>query len=214
MQMREGKEYYMVFEGVDSCFYLWVNGAFAGYSQVSHMTSEFKITSLLRPGKNRIAVMVLKWCDGSYLEDQDMWRLSGIFRDVYILERDNTHIADIFAETRLSDDFSRGTLLCRIDTGGAAGFAAGSLEVRAVLKNAAGETLCGASRLINGSGTIELVVEKPALWSAIIPNLYMLTLCAGREIIPLKIGFRRKDLALSQRPEVSRVLRRAGLLRH
>ena len=214
MQMREGKEYYMVFEGVDSCFYLWVNGAFAGYSQVSHMTSEFKVTGLLRPGKNRIAVMVLKWCDGSYLEDQDMWRLSGIFRDVYILERDNTHISDIFAETLLNDDFSRGTILCRIDTDGAAGFEAGSLEVRAVLKDAAGKTLCDTSRMINGSGTIELSVEKPALWSAEIPNLYTLTLGAGSEIIPLKIGFRRIEIKDSVILVNGRAVKFKGVNRH
>ena len=90
------KDTHLVFEGVDSCFYLWVNGAFVGYSQVSHMISEFDISRYVKKGKNRITMMVLKWCDGSYMEDQDMWRLSGIFRDVYILKREKVHVSDVF----------------------------------------------------------------------------------------------------------------------
>ena len=79
--------WFLNFEGVDSCFYLWVNGEFAGYSQVSHSTSEFEVTGLLQPGDNTLCVLVLQWCDGSYLEDQDKLRMSGIFRDVYLLAR-------------------------------------------------------------------------------------------------------------------------------
>ena len=78
---------FLNFEGVDSCFYVWINGRYVGYSQVSHMTSEFDVTSLLEDGTNTLAVLVLKWCDGSYLEDQDKFRMSGIFRDVYLLKR-------------------------------------------------------------------------------------------------------------------------------
>ena len=78
---------YLNFEGVDSCFYVWLNGTCIGYSQVSHATSEFDVTQALVEGTNTLAVLVLKWCDGSYLEDQDKLRMSGIFRDVYILKR-------------------------------------------------------------------------------------------------------------------------------
>ena len=77
----------MNFEGVDSCFYVWVNGTYVGYSQVSHATSEFEVTDALADGENTLAVLVLKWCDGTYLEDQDKFRMSGIFRDVYLLNR-------------------------------------------------------------------------------------------------------------------------------
>ena len=84
----------LVFEGVDSCFYLWINGEFVGYSQISHSISEFDVTKYVRPGDNVIAVLVLKWCDGTYLEDQDKLRTSGIFRDVYLLRRDARHIWD------------------------------------------------------------------------------------------------------------------------
>ena len=83
----DGLRRILCFEGVDSCLYLYVNGVFAGYSQVSHHTSEFDITDLLHDGSNRLTVAVLKWCDGTYLEDQDKFRLSGIFRDVYMLSR-------------------------------------------------------------------------------------------------------------------------------
>ncbi|MBR2798662.1 MAG: DUF4981 domain-containing protein [Clostridia bacterium] len=94
----------LVFEGVDSCFYLWINGAFVGYSQISHSTSEFDVTNLVHPGENVVAVLVLKWCDGSYLEDQDKFRMSGIFRDVYLLRREPRHIWDYFVRTILSPD--------------------------------------------------------------------------------------------------------------
>ncbi|MCQ2432556.1 MAG: glycoside hydrolase family 2, partial [Clostridia bacterium] len=89
------KDVYLNFEGVDSCFYLYINNTFAGYSQVAHMTSEFDIKRYLHAGENDIKVLVFKWSDGSYLEDQDMWRMSGIFREVYLLYRDPAHPVDI-----------------------------------------------------------------------------------------------------------------------
>ena len=94
---------YLNFEGVDSCFYVWLNGTYAGYSQVSHCTSEFDVSDLLEEGGNRLAVLVLKWCDGSYLEDQDKFRMSGIFRDVYLLKRPAQVVFDYFVQTRLED---------------------------------------------------------------------------------------------------------------
>ncbi len=92
---------YLNFEGVDSCFYVWVNGSFVGYSQVSHSTSEFDVTELLREGENTLAVLVVKWCDGSYFEDQDKFRMSGIFRDVYLLNRPENGIQDYFVKAIL-----------------------------------------------------------------------------------------------------------------
>ena len=92
---------FLNFEGVDSCFYVWVNGKYLGYSQVSHATSEFDVTQVLQTGTNTLAVLVLKWCDGSYLEDQDKFRTSGIFRDVYLLKRPKNCIWDYFATTDL-----------------------------------------------------------------------------------------------------------------
>jgi len=91
---------YLNFEGVDSCFFVWLNGAYVGYSQVSHSTSEFDVTKYLKEGKNKLAVLVLKWCDGSYLEDQDKFRMSGIFRDVYLLNRPENGVFDYFVTTK------------------------------------------------------------------------------------------------------------------
>lgn len=155
------KEINLIFEGVDSCFYLWVNGQQVGYSQVSHMISEFNITEYLEPGENRIAVMVLKWCDGSYLEDQDMWRLSGIFKEVYLITREKSHIRDIFVKLELSEDFSEGNLKCEIDTKGNYG-----ASIRAVLKDTKGNILYEQAVVILKQGIIEFSVEKPELWSA------------------------------------------------
>ncbi len=104
------KELYLNFEGVDSCFYLFVNDIFAGYSQVSHMTSEFNITNLLRIGVNTLKVLVFKWCDGSYLEDQDKYRYSGIFREVFLLARDKAHLSDIYLKPTLSEGYATATL--------------------------------------------------------------------------------------------------------
>lgn len=92
---------FLNFEGVDSCFYVWLNGVFLGYSQVSHSTSEFEVTDALENGVNTLAVLVLKWCDGSYLEDQDKFRMTGIFRDVYLLDRPEYAVRDYFAHTSI-----------------------------------------------------------------------------------------------------------------
>ncbi len=109
---------YLNFEGVDSCFYLWVNKGFAGYSQVSHSTNEFDITGYLTEGDNTISVLVLKWCDGSYLEDQDKFRMSGIFRDVYLLERPEEMIRDFTIRTELDDSLDSALLLVDFETVG------------------------------------------------------------------------------------------------
>ena len=110
---------------MDSCFYVWLNGSFVGYSQVSHATAEFDVTALLREGGNRLAVLVLKWCDGSYLEDQDKFRMSGIFRDVYLLKRPENHVRDYFVQPTLRDgraeigvrlEYARGRLRNRPDS--------------------------------------------------------------------------------------------------
>ena len=103
-------------EGVDSAFYLWINGRFIGYDQVPHCTSEFEITDYVREGQNKIAVLVLKWCDGSYLEDQDKFRTSGIFRDVYILKREKEHLRDFTVRALPINDYHDGSLTVTLDT--------------------------------------------------------------------------------------------------
>ena len=94
----------MNFEGVDSCFYVWINGVYVGYSQVAHATSEFDVTDHLKEGTNTLAVLVLKWCDGTYLEDQDKFRMTGIFRDVYLLKRPESVLYDYFTTTSIGEN--------------------------------------------------------------------------------------------------------------
>lgn len=181
----DDKDVYLVFEGVDSCFYVWVNGTWVGYSQVSHMTSEINIGQYLKQGRNRLAVMVLKWCVGSYLEDQDMWRLSGIFREVYLMTRGKNHVADLFIKTELSSDYEKATLKCELEMSGET-----TAEVYAVLKDINGDRLAEQTIKVQKSGTLEFQVATPALWSAETPNLYELYLFQGEEVILQKVGFR------------------------
>ncbi|MCH5347959.1 MAG: DUF4981 domain-containing protein [Oscillospiraceae bacterium] len=168
----------LVFEGVDSCIYLYINGEFAGYSQVSHCTSEFDITPLLKEGENTITAAVLKWCDGTYLEDQDKFRLSGIFRDVYVLSRPDSCLKNYTIQTKLSPDFSSAVLI----------FTAYGCDVTAKLSDASGNTVAEFSA---ERDTIAAVpIDAPVLWSAENPYLYDLTICTGEEIIGERVGFR------------------------
>ena len=144
----KNKRIFINFEGVDSCFYLFVNNKFAAYSQVSHMTSEIDITDHLTAGNNTLAVVVLKWCDGSYLEDQDKFRFSGIFREVYLLARDAVCVKDIDIRTALSDDFSRATAKVELLTSGA-------LEACWRLESPDGCTVAEGKCAANGEGCVE-----------------------------------------------------------
>lgn len=168
MQPKEGFRQYINFEGVDSCFYLWINGSFAGYSQVSHSVSEFDITEYLKKGRNRINVLVFKWCDGSYLEDQDKFRMSGIFRGVYILERPEGHIKDLFIKTAVD-----GTISVTADA-------------------YAEHELYDGDKLVSSASGREAVmrVEEPRLWTAETPYLYTLVIKSGGEYIVQKTGIR------------------------
>jgi len=177
------KRVYLNFEGVDSCFYLFVNGKFAAYSQVSHMTSEIDLTDYLVAGKNTLAVVVLKWCDGSYLEDQDKFRFSGIFREVYLLARDPNHIKDIDVRTALTDDFSKATAKVKLLTSGA-------LNATWRLETPDGSTIAKGDCAVDKTGEFALSVNAPLLWSDETPHLYRLLLTAGEEHICLFVGFR------------------------
>ena len=171
-----GKEYFINFEGVSSCFYLFVNGRFAAYSQVSHSTSEINITSLIEDGENILDVLVVKWCDGSYLEDQDMFRLSGIFREVYILEREKNSVRDFYIRTSLNDGLTEGTLSFETDA---------SFSCR--LLSSSGEEIAFS----NGES---ISVSSPVLWNSEAPALYTLLVYCGEEIIPFRIGFKRVEI--------------------
>ncbi len=185
---REGQEVYLVFEGVDSCFYLYVNDRFAAYSQVSHMTSEIRVTDLLRPGKNTIKVLVYKWCDGTYLEDQDMWRMSGIFREVYLLAREGKHIRDVAVHADLSPALDRATLGVDLQC-------TAPLAVSYRLLAPDGTCLQEGEGRVGETGTLTLKdLVAPSLWSDEDPALYTLLLQAGQEYICLPFGVRRVEI--------------------
>ncbi len=167
----KARKNYVVFEGVSSCFYLYVNGQYVGYSQGSHMPSEFCLDSYLQEGTNRMVLRVLKWCDGSYLEDQDFFRLSGIFRDVYLLSRDAVHITDV----SVSAD-------CHAIKAQAAG-----VEAAEILLYDAEGNLLGRQE---PQGEAVFKVQTPKLWSAETPYLYTVVFHAGEEYIPQRIGMR------------------------
>ncbi|MBE6661123.1 MAG: DUF4981 domain-containing protein [Ruminococcaceae bacterium] len=176
------KDIMLNFEGVDSCFYLYINGQFVGYSQVSHMTSEFNVTAHLHEGENEMRVLVLKWCDGSYLEDQDKYRLSGIFREVYLLLRDRVRVEDIFARATLLEDGKNGHLSLELTHSAPA-----VTEYQLLSPDG---TCVADGRLQAGEQTLEIDVADASPWSDEQPDLYTLWLHCGEEYIPVRLGFR------------------------
>ena len=180
---------FLNFEGVDSCFYVWLNGTYVGYSQVSHHTSEFDVTDLLVEGDNLLAVLVLKWCDGSYLEDQDKFRFSGIFRDVYILNRPADRITDYVIETGFAEDFSRADLRILFS------FSGSPVPVRLTLTAPDGMEILHQERILpDPDGSVTITVDRPSLWSAENPVLYTLIMDTGSEVITERTGFRKVEV--------------------
>ena len=178
----------LVFEGVDSCFYVYVNNQFVAYSQVSHMTSEIDVSHYLVAGSNNLKVLVLKWCDGSYLEDQDKIRSSGIIREVYLLLRDKVHVTDLYVRATPSEDFSSATLSAEIDTNGATNIA------WRVLCPCGKELASGTASTEGDKALIALTIDAPKLWSDETPNLYELYLVCGGEHIRQEFGVRRFEV--------------------
>ena len=172
---------FLHFEGVDSCFYVWLNGAYVGYSQVTHHTSEFDVTELLCEGENRLAVLVLKWCDGSYLEDQDKFRMSGIIRDVYLIRRPAKHITDYVIKTELSEDLQTAEVSVRFT------FNEEPVLVRLTLLNEASKRIAFAYGCCED---LSLTLQKPRLWNAETPNLYTLIIETENEVIEERVGIR------------------------
>ena len=171
------------FEGVDSCFYVWINGSYVGYSQVSHMTSEFDITDLLQDGENTIAVLVMKWCDGSYLEDQDKFRMSGIFRDVYILKRPEQAISDYYIKTKIEDLFATVELDVKFYS---------SANVKISIEDKNGAVVAVGSIAEEGIAVLE--IASPKLWNTENPYLYKLILETENEVIVDHIALRKIEI--------------------
>ncbi|MRS16670.1 beta-galactosidase [Enterobacteriaceae bacterium RIT691] len=169
----------IIFDGVNSAFHLWCNGHWIGYAQDSRLPHEFDLSDVLVSGENRIAVLVLRWSDGTYLEDQDMWRMSGIFRDVSLLHKPATHLGDMQVATHLNDDFTRAVLETNVQIKGephaqtaiAVQLWKGS-ELIAEKQQAMGSEIIDERGAYGDKTTVRMTIESPLLWSAEIPNLY------------------------------------------
>ena len=171
LDKRDGEKYYLNFEGVDSAFYLYVNGKMKGYSQIAHATSEFDITDLVVDGENTLDVLVLKWCVSTYLECQDKFRFSGIFRNVYLLRRPEKHITDYRVITTLEGDD-------------------GVLTVINESKVAINLKFNNTSTVVKAGKKVQFTVKNVKKWTAETPELYTLKLMAEGEMIIEKVGFR------------------------
>lgn len=183
-----GKDIIAHFGSVTSNMYLWVNGRYVGYSEDSKLEAEFDLTPYLKPGqKNLIAFQVFRWCDGSYLEDQDFFRYSGVGRDCYLYARNKKRIQDIRITPDLDAEYRNGSLAINLDL-------KGSGKVDLELTDAQGNQVATATA--NQSGLVTMNVENPQKWSAETPYLYTLkaTMQGSNEVIPVKVGFRKIEL--------------------
>ncbi len=178
------KRLFLNFEGADSCFYVWINGAFVGYSEVSHSTSEFEITRFVNPGINELKVLVFKWCTGSYLEDQDKFRLSGIFRDVYVIARPKEFVRDFMIRTDLLEDGSA-SIDIKVDT-------TAKMNVGCYLFDSK-KNLIGETKVVRTKA--KFVINEPILWSAEKPYLYTVLISTDEEMIFQRVGIKRIDIA-------------------
>jgi len=180
------RDAYIRFEGVNSCFYLWINGTYVGMSKGSRLPAEFNITESVKPGKNRLTVLVLKFSDGTYLEDQDCWRFSGIFRDVYLLARDKSHVRDVFLRQEFQDDQS---VLIHCEVMGTP-----ELISTVTMISQCGSNVIGQEELIldeSGYAIAEFPIEQPHLWSAELPYLYRIVVTSGDETLIFDMGIRQ-----------------------
>lgn len=183
--VQPGEErWYLNFEGVDSCHYIWLNGHFVGFGQISHSTNEYDVTQWLVSGENKIVVVVLKWCLGSYFEDQDKLRMSGIFRDVYLLRRPTQHLRDYTVHAYPEEETGNGVLTVSFD------FAQTPFQVHGTLYDPQG-TVLAQSMGVDG---MKFIVKNAQLWNAENPVLYTLALSYPGEVICEKVGFRKIEV--------------------
>jgi len=202
----DGKSIFVNFSGVQSAFYLWVNGKKVGYAQGSMTPSEFNITQYLKPGKNMIAAEVYRWCDGSFLEDQDMWRLSGIHRDVTLVARPKLHIRDFTVRTDLDATYTDATLFFSAPVKNLSQSEAAPSSIRLTLmdgnKKVWSDSLKVPAIQAQSEATVSTTaaIKKPHKWTAETPYLYTLLIehldSKGKvlEAIPQKVGFRKVEI--------------------
>lgn len=201
-----GRTITLRFEGVDSAFHVWVNGQEAGFSKGSRVPAEFDITGLVRRGVNNVSVRVVQWSDGSYLEDQDMWWLSGIFRDVYLLATPPVHAYDVYARAGLDAECRDGVLDVHVTLRAAAAASPGAYSLAAALLDGAGREVARAAARAEiapggtAEATLSLTVAEPQKWTAETPNLYTVMVHlsdpsgALLEVAPVRVGFRTVEI--------------------
>lgn len=219
----DGRKLAVKFDGVDSAFHIWVNGEFVGYSQGSRLTSEFDLTPYAKAGMNRMAVRVYQWSDGSYLEDQDMWYMSGIFRDVYLVsEPSSIRIADYRIVTELDAQYCDAILSVKVELSGEDPQG----EVRLNLLDREGKTVASAVNPIGSESQNQACTEftipvtKPALWSAEAPALYHLAISVADrhnhvvETVAQRVGFRKIEVKAGQFLVNGKAILLKGVNRH
>lgn len=197
----KGERIYLHVGSATSNLMVWVNGKFVGYSEDSKVSAEFDLTKYLTPGKeNLIAMQVMCWCDGSYLEDQDFWRFTGIAREVYLYARPQAHIADLFITPDLVNNYQDGTLEVKLNAVGAKGE-----TVMFSLKDKEGKEVAAQTAKVGGNGEVKVNfdIKNPLKWTAETPNLYTLytTLMDGKqvaEVVPQRVGFRKVEIKNAQ----------------
>ena len=197
----KGERIYLHVGSATSNLMVWVNGKFVGYSEDSKVSAEFDLTKYLTPGKeNLIAMQVMRWCDGSYLEDQDFLRFTGIAREVYLYARPQAHIADLFITPDLVNNYQDGTLEVKLNAVGAKGE-----TVMFSLKDKEGKEVAAQTAKVGGNGEVKVNfnVKNPLKWTAETPNLYTLytTLMDGKqvaEVVPQRVGFRKVEIKNAQ----------------
>ncbi len=204
----DSREIFINFDGVYSAFFVWVNGEYIGYSEGSRTPAEFRITEAVRPGPNVLAVQVYRWSDGSYLESQDFWRVSGIDRDVYLVSRPATYLRDFFAEAELDDSYENGRLRLTVNLANRGLGTAGRHEVRLQLRGPDGRPVWQEPEVLEvdvpPGGEVEATVSRdvpsPSHWTAETPALYTLSIQvrdpAGEatEFVTTRVGFRRVEI--------------------
>lgn len=197
----KGERIYLHVGSATSNLMVWVNGKFVGYSEDSKVSAEFDLTKYLTPGKeNLIAMQVMRWCDGSYLEDQDFWRFTGIAREVYLYARPEAHIADLFITPDLVNNYQDGTLEVKLNAVRAKGE-----TVMFSLKDKEGKEVASQTAKVGGNGEVKVTfdIKNPLKWTAETPNLYTLytTLMDGKqvaEVVPQRVGFRKVEIKNAQ----------------
>lgn len=190
-EMFKGREVILRFDGVYSAYYVWINGEMAGYAEDSHLPSEFNVTKFVKEGQNEIAVQVFRWCDGSYLEDQDMFRFSGIYRDVTLISRPKSGVADFWTEQVFSNDYKDVDFTLNVKTYGGAKKVNATLAYDGKHVHTFGEVDADASL---GVAKLKARLQNVKLWSAEKPNLYTLVIQAGGDIVQRKIGFKEQKI--------------------